>query len=135
MVQETNISPRCYPSSIAVQLAFDLMSPCSVCGRETDLHVNGVAFCPDCETAVIGNKSRSLEEVSRALEVARREYYDALAGHRGDPDDTEAKANARLDTASLAYAKALRDYRALFHRGQPHVARVSGLSAARPACA
>jgi hypothetical protein len=39
---------------------------------------------------------------------------------------TEAKANARLDTASLAYAKALRDYRAFFRQGQSRVARAGG---------
>jgi hypothetical protein len=51
--------------------------------------------------------------VSEALTLARQEYSEALASHRGDPNDTEAirKVNARVDAASLAYAKALRDYR------------------------
>ena len=40
--------------------------------------------------------------MTEALMRTRQEYYDAMAGHRGDPDDTEAKANARLDAASLA---------------------------------
>ena len=76
--------------------------------------MNGVPICPTCADAVRGKATRSITEVTEALMLARQEYYDALAGHGGDPDDAEAirKANARLDAASLAYSKALRDYRA-----------------------
>jgi hypothetical protein len=102
------------------------MPSCSVCGRETDLHVNGVPMCPACDQAVISKEGRALEEVSQALTAARQEYYDALSGPGGDPDDTEAKANARLDAASLAYAKALRDYRAFSRQRQSRVARAGG---------
>ena len=58
---------------------------------------------------MVGKAARSFAEVNEALMRTRQEYYDALAGHRGDPDDTEAihKANTRLDAASVAYAKAL----------------------------
>jgi hypothetical protein len=101
---------------------------CSVCGLETRLYVNGVPICPDCDKAIIGTSGRSFAQVSEALTLARQEYSEALAGRRGDPDDTEAirKANARVDAASLAYAKALRNYRAFLRKGQSRVARAAG---------
>jgi hypothetical protein len=102
------------------------MPRCSVCGSETSLLLNGVPICPTCGDAVRSKAGRSFAEVSEALTLARQEYSEALAD-RGDPDDTKAirKANARVDAASLAYAKALREYRAFF-RGQPRVARARG---------
>jgi hypothetical protein len=80
------------------------MASCSYCGSETTVHVNSVPICEACADAVRGNAARSFAQVNEALTLARQEYYDALAGHRGDPDDTEAirKANNRLDAASLA---------------------------------
>jgi hypothetical protein len=103
------------------------MPRCSVCGRETSLVLNGVQICPTCADAVRDKAGRSFAEVSEALTVARQEYSEALAG-RGDPDDAKAirKANARVDAASLAYAKALRDYKAFFRRSQSRVARAGG---------
>jgi hypothetical protein len=62
--------------------------------------------------------------VSEALTLAQNEYREALAAHSetviwwsvepGNPDVTEAlrRANTRLEAASLAYVKALRDVRA-----------------------
>jgi hypothetical protein len=104
------------------------MAGCSVCGQETSLQLNGVPICPTCADAVRDKAARSFAEVNEALTRARQEYCDALAGHRRDPDDTEAirKANARLDAASLAYAKALRDDRASLRQGQFRVARAGG---------
>jgi hypothetical protein len=104
------------------------MARCSVCGSETSLVLNGVQICPTCADAVRDKAARSFAEVSEALTLARQEYSEALADHCGDPDDTEAicKANARVDAASLAYAKALRDYRAFFRQGQSRVARAGG---------
>ena len=100
------------------------MPSCSVCSRETDLHVNGVPICPECDKPVIGKERRSLEEVSEALTLAGREYFDALDNHSkavgflglldpGNPAATEAvsSASARLDAASLGYEQALREYR------------------------
>jgi hypothetical protein len=67
------------------------------------------------------NTARSFAEAINALTRARQEYFDSLAGHSeagsldaGYEDGAAANrnANARLDAASLAYAKALRDYRA-----------------------
>jgi hypothetical protein len=77
-----------------------------------------VQICPTCADAVRDKAARSFAEVSEALTLARQEYSKALAGHRRDPDDTEAirKANARVDAASLAYAKALSDYRAFLRQ-------------------
>jgi hypothetical protein len=62
--------------------------------------------------------------VNKALTVAEDEYRDALVAHSeaviwwsvepGNTDVTEAlrKVNTRLEAASLAYVKALRDVRA-----------------------
>jgi hypothetical protein len=59
--------------------------------------------------------------VNKALTVAENEYREALVAHSeaviwwsvepGNPDVTEAlrKVNTRLEAASLAYVKALRD--------------------------
>jgi hypothetical protein len=71
----------------------------------------------------------SFAEAIAALTRARQEYFDALAGHSeassvlsspdaGYADGSAAirKANVRLDAASVAYAKALRDYRAFKQR-------------------
>jgi hypothetical protein len=68
---------------------------------------------------------RSFVEVTEALTRARQEYFDALAGHSevgsvlssldagyADGPAPIRNADARLDAASLAYAKARRDYRA-----------------------
>ena len=98
------------------------MPRCSVCGRETSLHLNGVPICPACDKAIVGNAGRSFAEVSEALTLARQEYREAVADHSradfllgsldpGNPAAMEAVCNtyARLDAASLAYAKALRD--------------------------
>jgi hypothetical protein len=86
--------------------------------------VNGVPLCPDCDKHVIGNEGKSLAEVTEAMMLTREEYLDALADQSkavrffglvdpGNPAATEAirKVRARHDAASLAYAKALRDYR------------------------
>jgi hypothetical protein len=104
------------------------MARCSVCGSQTRLLLNGVPRCPTCADAVRDKAARSFAEVSEALALARQEYSEALAGHPGDPDDTEAirKANARVDAASLAYAKALHDYRAFSRQRQSRVARATG---------
>ena len=100
------------------------MPSCSVCGRETSLHVNGVPICPECDKPVIGKERRSFEEVSEAFTLAQQEYFDALDDHSkavgflglldpGNPAATEAvrSASARLDAASLGYEQALREYR------------------------
>jgi hypothetical protein len=70
------------------------------------------------------NTARSFAEAIKALTRARQEYFDALAGH-SEAGSVDAgyeggaaairNADARLDTASLAYAKALRYYRAFKH--------------------
>jgi hypothetical protein len=83
-------------------------------------------MCLTCAEAVRDKAARSFAEVTEALMRTRQEYYDAMAGHRGDPDDTEAKANARLDAASLAYAKALRDYKAFLRQDRSRAARGGG---------
>jgi hypothetical protein len=97
------------------------MPRCSVCGSQTSLLLKGVQICPTCADAVRGKVARSFAEVSEALTLAR----EALVGHPGDPDGTEAirKANARVVAASLEYVKALREYRAFFRHGLSRVAR------------
>jgi len=57
------------------------MPSCSVCGQETDLHVNGEPTCPECDKPVIGKESRSFEELNEALTLAAQEYFDALDNH------------------------------------------------------
>jgi len=107
------------------------MPSCSVCGQETDLHVNGEPTCPECDKPVIGKESRSFEELNEALTLAAQEYFDALDNHSkavgflglldpGNPAATEAvsSASARLDAASLEYEQALREYRS-FKRSSP----------------
>jgi len=105
------------------------MPGCSVCSQETNLHVNGVPICPDCDKAVIGNEEKSFAQVSEALTLARQEYRDALDDHSKvisffglqdprNPAATESicAAYARLDAASFAYEKALRDFNAIKRR-------------------
>jgi hypothetical protein len=100
-----------------------LDAACSVCGEETSLYLNGVPICPDCDKA--GKAGRAFAGVREALTLARQECRNALAAHSkmassfglldpGNPAATEAIRNAyaRIEAASLAYAKALRDYRA-----------------------
>jgi hypothetical protein len=80
---------------------------------------------------VIGNGEKSLAEVTEAMMLAREEYLDALADQSkvvrlfgfvdpGNPAATEAirKVKTRRHAASLAYAKTLRDYRALLRESQ-----------------
>jgi hypothetical protein len=84
-----------------------------------------VPLCPYCDKDGIRKEGKSFAEVSETLNLAQNEYREALAVHSEarvvystaeprNPAGIEAlrKANARLDAASLAYAKALRDYRA-----------------------
>jgi hypothetical protein len=61
------------------------MPRCSACDSETSLLLNGVLISPTC-AAVRDKAARSFAEVTEALMRARQEYFDALAGHRGDPD-------------------------------------------------
>jgi hypothetical protein len=77
------------------------IATCSVCGEETRLYVNGLPICAYCDKVVIGQAGRAIAGVSEALTLARQEYRDALR-----------KAYFRLEAASSAYAKALREYRA-----------------------
>jgi hypothetical protein len=86
--------------------------------------LNGVPICPTCADAVRDKAGRSFAEVNKALGLTQNKYREALAAHSeavnwcsvepGNPDVTEAlrKANTHLEAASLAYAKAMRDYRA-----------------------
>jgi hypothetical protein len=112
---------------------------CSVCGVETRLYVNGVPICPDCDKAIVGNVGRSFAEVSEALTLARQEYREAVADHSraesllgsldpGNPAASEAVRSTynRLEATSLAYAKALREYRASLRQNQYRVARAGG---------
>ena len=99
------------------------MPSCSVCGRETDLHVNGVPTCPACDQANDDTEARSFAELNEALVLARKEYCDALAAHedvrymcsaldRGNPYGITVlrHADARVKAACSAYEKALRDF-------------------------
>jgi hypothetical protein len=86
--------------------------------------LNGVPICLSCADALRDKAARSFAEVNKARTLAENKYREALAAHSeaviwwsvetGNPDVTEAlrKANTRLEMASLAYVKALRDVRA-----------------------
>jgi hypothetical protein len=104
------------------------MPSCSVCGGETDLLVNDVPICPDCDEAIVGQEARSFAEVIKALMVAGNEYREALASHEdvrymcsgldpGNPYRTTLlrHADARLETACSAYENALRDFNGFKH--------------------
>ena len=106
------------------------MPSCSVCGREIDLHGNGVPLCPDCDRANDDTEARSFAELSEALVLARKEYCDALAAHEDvrymcsalDPGNPYGitvlrHADARVEAASSAYEKALRDALLLAENG------------------
>ena len=105
------------------------MPSCSVCGGETDLHVNGVPICPACDQALVDMEARSFAELNEALLLARKEYCEALAAHEdvrymssaldpGNPYGTMLRrhADARVEAACSAYEKALRHFNA-FKRG------------------
>ena len=104
------------------------MPSCSVCGRETDLHVNGVPVCTACDQANDGTEARSFAELNEALLLARKEYCEALAAHEDvrymcsalDPGNPYRitvlrHADARVKAACSAYEKALGDFNRFEH--------------------
>ena len=101
------------------------MPSCSVCGEQTDLHVNGVPICPACDQAIVDTEVRSYAELSKTLVLARKEYCEALANHEdvgymcsaldpGNPYSTMLlrHADARVEAACSTYEEALRDFNA-----------------------
>jgi hypothetical protein len=105
------------------------MPRCSVCSRETDLYLDGVPICLNCDQARVDKEARSFPESSEALVLGRIEYCEALAAHEdvrymcsaldpGNPYSTTLlrHADARVEAACSAYENALRDFDA-FTRG------------------